>query len=170
MPPGLPFDDPDEAAAVDALAEPLSISGLSDAAWNTFLSEAAAQRGADQDRLIGVARSYVEDLAQEIDVAAAVVLGAVARGDFGTSSDVDVIVVSDDLPARAPERQKMLGAAAPRGLQVVGFRRAELRYAVRRGNPNVCGLSDLGIVLRGGELLDALLSDPSPAAKPATPG
>jgi predicted nucleotidyltransferase len=166
MPAAAPLEDPDGAAAATARrADAQSPVELTDTAWDDFLSDATARRRDEQERLISLARSYVHDLSQEIDVAAAVVVGPVAGGDFETGSDVDVIIVSDDLPARALGREAMLGASAPRGLQAVGFRQAELRYAVRRGNPIVRGIAELGIVLVGGDLVRSLLPESPPTTR-----
>jgi hypothetical protein len=164
MPAAAPPEDPDGAAAATAgRAGDLPAVEIGDTTWDDFLSDATARRHDERERLIGLAREYVHDLTQEIDVAAAVVVGSVATGALELAGDVDVIVVSDDLPARAPDRRAMLGASAPRGVQAVGFRQAELRYAVRRGNPIVRGIAELGIVLVGGDLVRSLLQD-QPAA------
>ncbi|MGH8908620.1 MAG: nucleotidyltransferase family protein [Egibacteraceae bacterium] len=41
---------------------------------------------------------------------AVVIFGSVARGDFNDTSDIDVLVVAERLPARATDRLAALGA------------------------------------------------------------
>ena len=108
------------------------------------MADAVATRRRERERLIETARRYVERLAERVPVAAAAVVGSVARGDFNVWSDVDVVVVAADLPARAPDRQAVLGADAPGGVQAIGFTPAELAVALERRNP-------LALALDGGE-------------------
>ncbi len=103
----------------------------------------------DQLELIGTAERYVEDLAERVDLLAAVVAGSVARGDFNVWSDIDVIVVSQELPARLPERLGFLLEGAPPGIQTAGFTPEELRLAFARRNRLVLEAVERGIVLRG---------------------
>jgi predicted nucleotidyltransferase len=81
--------------------------------------------------------------------------GSVARGDFNVWSDVDVVVVAEDLPARAPERSSILAEDAPAGVQPVGFTPGEFRDAVRRSNPLAVDAAH-GMILRGEELFAEL--------------
>lgn len=106
-------------------------------------------RRRERDRLIEVARGYVEGLARRLPIVAAAVVGSVARGDFNVWSDIDVIVVAEDLPARAPDRGILLAADAPGGVQAVGFTPDEFRAALARGNPLAREAIQLGIVLSG---------------------
>jgi uncharacterized protein len=77
-----------------------------------------------------------------------VLTGSVARGDFNVWSDIDVLVVADELPARLPDRLALL-ADAPGGIQVVGLTPAELRRAIQRNNRLVLDAAARGILLAG---------------------
>jgi len=77
------------------------------------------------------------------------VVGSVARGDFNVWSDVDVVVVSEGLPARAPDRAAVLAADAPPGVQPVGFTPDEFRRAWERRNPLARSVAGEGVVLLG---------------------
>jgi predicted nucleotidyltransferase len=125
------------------------------------MSEALAQRRRERDRLIELARSYVERLARRRPLVAAVVVGSVARGDFNVWSDVDVVVVAEGLPERAPERGDALGEDAPGGVQPVGFTPDEFVQALGRGNPLAREAVTRGIVLLGGEFLRERATPPS---------
>jgi predicted nucleotidyltransferase len=80
----------------------------------------------------------------------------VARGDFNVWSDVDVLIIADDLPARAPDRSELLLADAPSRVQPVGFTREEFARALRRGNPLALEAASRGVSLRGAEELRRL--------------
>lgn len=90
---------------------------------------------------------------------AAVVVGSVARGDFNLWSDVDVVVVAEDLPERVPERGLVLVADVPGGVQPVGFTPAELSVALRRGNPLAEEAVTSGVVLVGSDVLRRIAAD-----------
>lgn len=106
-------------------------------------------RRRERDSLVEVARGYVEDLARRLPLIAAAVVGSVARGDFNVWSDIDVLVVVEKLPARAPDRGILLAAEAPGGVQVVGFTPDQFRKAQERGSPLAREAVELGIVLWG---------------------
>jgi predicted nucleotidyltransferase len=117
---------------------------------------ALEERRADRARLIERARAYVESLASRLDVRAAAVVGSVARGDFNVWSDVDVLVVAEGLPARAPDRAWRLLEGAPPRVQPIGYSLAELEREWSRGNRLVCEGVERGVHLRGGEVFARL--------------
>lgn len=113
------------------------------------LTDALAERRAERDRLIAVARAYAAALSARLPVGAVVLAGSVARGDFNVWSDIDVVVVADALPERLPDRLALLAADAPAGVQAVGFTPSELRRAAQRANRLVLDAAEHGIVLAG---------------------
>jgi hypothetical protein len=117
------------------------------------VADVLAERRREREGLIELARTYVEQLSTRLAVEAAAVVGSVARGDFNVWSDVDVVVLVDDLPARAPDRSGLLLADAPARVQPVGFTRRELTDALRRGNPLAREAVGNGVVLTGGDVL-----------------
>jgi uncharacterized protein len=84
------------------------------------VAEALGQPRRERERLLGLAREYVERLSRRLPLVAAAVVGSVARGDFNVWSDVDVLVVAEGLPERTPDRGSLLVADAPGGVQPVG--------------------------------------------------
>lgn len=120
------------------------------------MTEALAERARERERLLELARRYVDRLARRQSLLAAVVVGSVARGDFNVWSDVDVVVVAEHLPERAPDRAMLLVEDAPGGVQAVGFTPGEFAAALRRGNPLAREAVTDGVVLRGPELLQRI--------------
>jgi hypothetical protein len=121
------------------------------------VADVLAERRREREGLIELARTYVEQLSTRLAVEAAAVVGSVARGDFNVWSDVDVVVVADGLPVRAPDRNGLLLADAPARVQPVGFTRRELAEALRRDNPLAREAVDGGVVLVGEAVLHAAL-------------
>jgi uncharacterized protein len=115
----------------------------------SWTADPLAERRAERARLIELARSYAERLAERLPVEAAAVAGSVARGDFNVWSDVDVLVVSDALPDRPPDRAALLAAGRPGRVEPHGYTRDELRRALARGDSLACGAAEYGVVLRG---------------------
>jgi hypothetical protein len=123
------------------------------------MSEALAERRDQRDRLIGLAREYVDRLRERLPVVAAAVVGSVARGDFNVWSDVDVVIVAEGLPDRAPDRAAVLTEDSPGGVQPVGYRPQEFRAAWAKGNRLVREAVERGIPLEGEPYLRATSAD-----------
>ncbi|MGH2764066.1 MAG: nucleotidyltransferase domain-containing protein [Thermoleophilaceae bacterium] len=105
------------------------------------------QRHAERERLVELARDHARRLARRLPLCQAAVVGSVARGDFNVWSDVDVVVVADELPERALDRLELLMEGRPPRVEVIGFTPAELRDARRRRNPLAIELDSIGIPL-----------------------
>ncbi len=118
-------------------------------AAGTGVQAIVARRRAERAGAIDVARRYVEDLAGQLDVVAGVVFGSFARGDFNSWSDIDVLVVSDDLPVGARARIDCLWRARPGGLEPVGWTTAELLERVRRRDPIAVEAGSVGVCVKG---------------------
>jgi uncharacterized protein len=114
-----------------------------------LVADPVAVRRQERQRLLLLARSYVDALSGRTPVVAAAVVGSVARGDFNVWSDIDVVVVVGDLPQRAPERSSLLVEGAPPGVQPVGFTPDEFRRALESGNPLAREILDGGVILAG---------------------
>jgi predicted nucleotidyltransferase len=113
------------------------------------VAEAVDQRRRDRERLLGLARRYVERLSRHLPLVGAAVVGSVARGDLNVWSDVDVLVVAEGLPERTPDRGSLLVADAPGGAQHVGFTPEEFERAWRKRNVLARETVERGVVLEG---------------------
>lgn len=113
------------------------------------MADPVEQRKREREDLIGLGRRYVEALSTRLPLLAAAVAGSVARGDFNVWSDVDVVVVAEGLPTRAPDRAALLSMKAPPRVQPVGFTPDEFSHALASGNPLVREAAETGVVLMG---------------------
>ena len=115
----------------------------------TWVADPLERRRAERDRLVATARAYVERVAARIPVLAAGVAGSVARGDFNVWSDLDVIIVSDDLPEPGPSRAEVLGEGAPAGVEPHGYTMSEFARAIERGDRLAQEAVEYGVLLLG---------------------
>ena len=111
------------------------------------MADPLASRRRERERLLDLARAYAEGLRARLDLVGVVVVGSVARGDFNVWSDVDVVVVAETLPARAPERSALLILDAPAGVQPIGFTTEEFDAAWKGGNPLAREATEAGVIL-----------------------
>lgn len=113
------------------------------------------RRRRERDGLLERALAFAEGLDPALGVRAAVVFGSVARGDFNVWSDIDLLVVADELPERPQDRAAAMGAA-PR-VSVVAWTPAELRRQSEAANPIAREALASGVLVLGVPL-DGLLA------------
>ena len=108
-----------------------------------------ARRRAERDALLAGARAYVAEVARALPfLRAAVVIGSVARGDFNRWSDVDLLLVADELPAGFLERHDLL-PPRPGGIQPILWTPAEWEDQAARGNPMTVEADACGVWMVG---------------------
>lgn len=71
--------------------------------------EVLSRRRQGRTERIDRAACWARALPADLDVRAVAVFGSVARGDWSTASDIDVLVVAARLPASPVERMLVLG-------------------------------------------------------------
>jgi len=113
------------------------------------------RRRSEQSERIRTAQEWAERLSRRLDVAAAVVFGSVARGDFNKWSDLDVLVVARGLPEDGRERLDLLMRDAPPGLQPVRWTPGELAARRQRRDPIALECDAVGVVVFGSLPVDA---------------
>lgn len=113
------------------------------------MAKAVERRRQELADLRSLARDYVQTLADRIPIRAAAIAGSVARGDFNVWSDIDVVIVSDALPARVPDRGLILAQGAPARVQPIGYTTEEFERACRRRDRLAREALGSGVVLRG---------------------
>lgn len=99
------------------------------------LARALKAREEERAALLQEARAYAERVRDLLGQARVFLFGSVARGDFNLGSDLDLLVVSPDLPEDPLERARLLFALArgreePRGLTPEEFARFQERGAL----------------------------------------
>jgi len=109
------------------------------------------RRRSERDALVGVVRRWAEGAGPMLGAHAIVVVGSVARGDFNKWSDIDVLVVVDELPDDFRARHALLGPTArPPGVQAIVWTPAELAdRRTRRTDPIAREAYDVGVVVHG---------------------
>lgn len=107
------------------------------------------RRQRQQAAQIERARRWAADLAERLPLVAAVVVGSVARGDFNKWSDLDVLLIVEDLPDDPGERLALLHQGAPPGLQPVGWTPAELAARRARRDPLAVEADRVGVLVHG---------------------
>lgn len=92
------------------------------------------RRRAEQARLVATAAEWASRAGPALGAQAVVVVGSVARGDFNKWSDIDVLVVAEELPATWAERSALVGGThRPPGVEVIAWTPTELVTRLRRG-------------------------------------
>jgi len=107
------------------------------------------RRRGEQAAAFDLARRFAAALAAEVPVAAAVVFGSYARGDFNTWSDIDVLVISDQLPEDSRDRSDLLWRHQPGGLSAIGWTTGEHQVRRRRRDPIAVEADNVGVTVAG---------------------
>lgn len=107
------------------------------------------RRRVEREQRLALARAHVEQIGRRIPMTGAVVAGSIARGDFNLWSDIDVVVVSDALPAPGPAREQALAGEAAPGLELHGYTSAEFIHALERGDRLALEAVERGVLLFG---------------------
>ncbi len=111
--------------------------------------QVVARRRAERQQLIDKAAVLAQGLDRQLGVRAVVVFGSVARGDFNTWSDIDVLVVASHLPTDYRERLDAMGWPPPSGVEPVVWTPQEYRRQLARGNPIAVEAEQSGVWLAG---------------------
>jgi len=110
-----------------------------------------ARRRREREALIDRARRWADQAGPALGARAIVVVGSVARGDFNKWSDIDVLVVLDDLPDHLPARLALVGRTPkPPGVETIVWTGSELgRRRAGGTDPIARDAYDLGVVIHG---------------------
>lgn len=105
--------------------------------------EVIRERARERDRVIREAREW----AQKIQYKSTVILtGSYARGDFNKWSDVDILIISDEITGPPLERLKKINT--PLGYEVIVWTINEFKIMLKKKNPLAIEALKNGIVLR----------------------
>ncbi|MDQ6928943.1 MAG: nucleotidyltransferase domain-containing protein, partial [Actinomycetota bacterium] len=110
-----------------------------------------SRRRSEREAHIATARQWAEGAGSTLRARALVVVGSVARGDFNKWSDIDVLVVVDELPDGLLERLALLAPTRrPPGVEAILWTPGELAARRARGNdPLARDAYGIGVVVYG---------------------
>jgi hypothetical protein len=112
------------------------------------VSKFASERARRREDLVDLASRYADTVRERYGPATVLLYGSVARGDFNLWSDVDVLVVSDALPAHPLARSEALHRMVLPGIEPKGFTLREYRDAEARDDPFIREIAKHCVVLR----------------------
>lgn len=84
-------------------------------------------RKKEQQKRLQIAFDYVQRLANSIGKLTAILYGSTARGDFKDWSDIDIIIISDNLPNDSMEMLDFLYAYSEGLIEPKGFKLEEFK-------------------------------------------
>lgn len=74
-----------------------------------------------QKKLIKIAEEYGKDIKSILGKVTIILYGSVAKGDFNKGSDIDILVISDELPKKFIKRFDLLLSKAKAGIEPKGY-------------------------------------------------
>ena len=124
------------------------------------MKDVLAGRRQQRDELLARAARYVDELQDRLNVKVAVVVASVARDDFNLWSDIDVVLIAEDLPDRLLDRLTLLMGDAPRRVQPHAFTASEFKEALTKKNRLIEEAAHHGVPLMGD--ITSITAEPPP--------
>ncbi|MDQ6909833.1 MAG: nucleotidyltransferase domain-containing protein, partial [Actinomycetota bacterium] len=103
------------------------------------------RRRREQAAAFDAARRYAKAVAAELPVSEVVVFGSYARGDFNTWSDIDVLVISDQLPDDTRTRSDLLWRYVEGNVSPLGWTVSEHDARRRMRDPIAVEVDAVGV-------------------------
>lgn len=93
--------------------------------------------------------AYLKSLSNNVSPSFVVLYGSMARGDFGVGSDVDILVVAEDFPAKLDDRLQLLFNINPTTapLEPIGYTPKEFEELLRKRHATALFAMEEGILL-----------------------
>lgn len=104
-------------------------------------------RRRERKDLLEKAEKYLEKLRKRLGPLSGVVFGSVSRGDFNDASDIDIVVIAEELPTHPLRRLELLLTPWAPGIDPKGYTRSEFEQLKLKGNPFIQLILEEGIVL-----------------------
>ncbi len=117
--------------------------------------EVLKERKRIREEVIKKAKEWARSLNFKATV---ILIGSYARGDFNLWSDVDIVIVSNDLKGSPLERLKEI--EYPPGFEVIPLTTDELQILLRKNNPIALDIKHYGIILRDDLGLSKVIKKP----------
>ena len=112
------------------------------------MQKALEVRALKREQYIYEAQGYTNAVRDHLGPVCAFLIGSVARGDFNLGSDIDVIIISDTLPADPLEGSRLLYGFGSPLVEPKGYTLREFRHLLGRRHPTALAVLEEGILLR----------------------
>ncbi|MGF7400036.1 nucleotidyltransferase domain-containing protein [Thermoanaerobacterium thermosaccharolyticum] len=112
-----------------------------------------------RNNLIDIGKKYSKIISNVLYPMCAIIIGSVARGDFNDSSDIDVILISDEMPVNYKERMKLLYDHVFDAIEPKGYNTDEFKKLYMKKNPISIEAIEKGIVIYDDGIWDKLKKD-----------
>jgi predicted nucleotidyltransferase len=109
--------------------------------------KALRERERQRNKALKKAKTYVSKLRTQINVNAAILYGSMARGDFNLGSDIDVLIISDALPAHPLKRMELLYSIIDGGIEPKGYTTSDIKNMLNTNNAMLVDALIHGVVL-----------------------
>ena len=110
------------------------------------MKEIIQLRKRERKNLLEKAEIYLKKLREILGPISGVVFGSVSRGDFNDASDIDILVIAEELPAHPVRRLEVLLSPWVPGIDPKGYTRSEFEQ-LRQKNQFIQLILEEGIVL-----------------------
>ncbi len=87
------------------------------------------------DNVNGILREYSKAVSSKLGKFTGVLYGSMARGDYNVWSDIDFLVISDQLPENPLKRLEFLYSLTEESIEVKGYTRNEFLKMIEQRNP-----------------------------------
>ncbi len=109
--------------------------------------EILKERREEQQRRIKLAKEFIDQVAKKLGPITAVIIGSTSRGDFNKWSDIDVIIISENLPENPLKRFDKLTPHIRPGIEPIPLKPADATRLARKKAPVTKEIIN-GIILR----------------------
>jgi len=109
--------------------------------------KALNERRKERAKAIRVGSEYANKLKEEIGPLTAILYGSFARGNFNLGSDIDVLIISNNLPLNPLKRMELLYRCISGGIEPKGYTQAEFISMLKLQNPIALNTLQNGVIL-----------------------
>jgi len=104
-------------------------------------------RKEERENLLEKAEHYLKILRERTGPLSGIVFGSVSRGDFNYASDVDLLVIAEELPSHPLRRIEILLSPWVPGVDPKGYTPSEFKALKLKKNPFILSVLQEGIIL-----------------------
>lgn len=109
--------------------------------------KALEDRKLEREKVIRLAEKYFHRISRLISIRAGILYGSYARGDFHAGSDIDLIIIAEDLPEHPLDRWELLYSCISGGMEPKGYTVSEFLKLKGNRNPFILELLSEGVTV-----------------------